>query len=91
MGIAHRCAAQRDATVKSRNVCVVTGTRADYGARPVMQAIQDSPGLHLQACITGMHLLKRFGQTGRIVEQDGWPETFRVAMQADCDSPTSRR
>ena len=53
-------------TVKSRNVCVVTGTRADYGAlRPVMQAIQDSPGLHLQVCITGMHLLKRFGQTGR--------------------------
>lgn len=77
----------RSFTVKRRNVCVVTGTRADYGAlRPVMQAIGETRGLHLQVCITGIHLLKRFGHTARVVEQDDWPESFRVRMQTDRDS-----
>jgi len=73
--------------VKRRNVCVVTGTRADYGPlRPVVQALARTPGLRLQVCITGMHVLERFGHTARIVEQDGWRETFRVRMQSDEDS-----
>jgi UDP-hydrolysing UDP-N-acetyl-D-glucosamine 2-epimerase len=73
--------------VDSGNICVVTGTRADYGALcPVMQAIRDTAGLHLQVCITGMHLLRRFGHTARIVERDGWPESFCIGMQIDRDS-----
>lgn len=77
--------------MKRRNVCVVTGTRADYGAlRPVMRALAQRSGIHLQVCVTGMHLLKRFGQTVRLVEQDEWPESFRVRMQADCDSTTEQ-
>ncbi len=73
--------------MKRRNVCVVTGTRADYGAlRPVMAAIGRASGLHLQVCVTGMHLLKSFGMTARIVERDGWSEIFRVSMQASIDS-----
>lgn len=77
--------------MRKKNVCVVTGTRADYGAlRPVMQAIQGGRGLHLQVCVTGMHLLKRFGYTRRVVEQDNWPEMFRIAMQKDRDNPAEQ-
>ena len=66
----------------------MTGTRADYGAlRPVMRAIDGAAGLHLQVCVTGMHLLRSFGMTARVVEQDGWEGTFRVRMQAGLDSP----
>ncbi len=72
---------------KRLRVCVATGTRADYGAlRPVMRAIGNTSGLRLQVCVTGMHLLRRFGLTARIVEGDGWPEVFRVRMQRDRDS-----
>ncbi len=74
----------------SRTVCVVTGTRADYGAlRPVCGAIFSTPGLRLQVCVTGMHLLRRFGMTARLVEED-WNDTFRVRMQADRDSPAEQ-
>jgi len=74
-----------------RNVCVVTGTRADYGAlRPVILAIRAQRGLSLQVAVTGMHLLKAFGMTARIVEQDSQGQTFRVRMQASLDSPTEQ-
>lgn len=77
--------------MKRRNVCVVTGTRAEYGAlRPVMRAIDRTTGLHLQVCISGMHLLRRFGFTARTVQRDGWGETFRVPMQTDRDSPAEQ-
>ena len=73
--------------MKPRNVCVVTGTRAEYGAlRPVMQAIDTAPQLHLKVCATGMHLLAKFGSTVRQVDGDGWGEVFRVRMQAPRDS-----
>jgi GDP/UDP-N,N'-diacetylbacillosamine 2-epimerase (hydrolysing) len=74
-----------------RSVCVVTGTRADYGAlRPVMHAIRGQRGLNLQVAVTGMHLLKAFGMTARIVEQDCPGRTFRVRMQATLDSPAEQ-
>jgi GDP/UDP-N,N'-diacetylbacillosamine 2-epimerase (hydrolysing) len=74
--------------VKQRNICVVTGTRADYGPlRPVLRAIEDTPSLRLHVCISGMHLLRPFGMTAKIVEQDGWRNTFRVRMQTSVDSP----
>jgi UDP-hydrolysing UDP-N-acetyl-D-glucosamine 2-epimerase len=77
--------------VPRRNVCVVTGTRAEYGAlRPVMRAINRTAGLHLQVCISGMHLLRRFGLTARTVQRDGWRETFRVRMQTSRDSPAEQ-
>ncbi len=69
----------------------MTGTRAEYGAlRPVMRAIDRTAGLRLQACISGMHLLRRFGLTARTVERDGWGETFRVPMQTTRDSPAEQ-
>ena len=48
----------------SRKVCVVTGTRAEYGLlRWVMQGIQDCAHLDLQLIVTGMHLSPEFGLT----------------------------
>ena len=37
-----------------------------------------------------MHLLKAFGMTARIVEQDSRGRTFRVRMQASLDSPAEQ-
>ncbi len=49
-----------------RKVCIVTGTRADYGLlRWVMEGIRAAPDLTLQVAATGLHLSPEFGLTYR--------------------------
>ena len=64
-----------------RAVCVVTGTRAEYGLlRPIMRRIRESPSLALQVVAAGMHLAREFGRTADLIEQDGFPVDARVDM-----------
>lgn len=56
-----------------RKICVVTGTRAEYGLLFwVMKAIEKQPELHLQLIATGMHLSTEFGLTYKQIEKDGF-------------------
>lgn len=56
----------------SRKICVVTGTRAEYGIfYPVLEAIKTSSDLELYLIVTGMHLMKEFGYTVKEIEEDG--------------------
>lgn len=71
-----------------RRVCVVTGTRAEYGLlKPVMQAIQESGGLGLQVVATGMHLAPEFGLTVEAIKQDGFAVDSAVDMLFSSDTP----
>jgi GDP/UDP-N,N'-diacetylbacillosamine 2-epimerase (hydrolysing) len=71
-----------------RRVCVVTGSRADYGLlRWTMEAIRKAEDLELQVVATGMHLSPRFGSTYREIEQDGFRIDVKVDMALDSDSP----
>ena len=71
-----------------RTICVVTGTRAEYGLmRWVMQAIKDDPALTLQILVTGMHLSPEFGCTYREIEQDGFTIDRKVEMLTSSDTP----
>jgi len=70
-----------------RRVCVVTGTRADYGLlHPLLQELQRSPALELQLLVTGAHLSPTFGLTVREIEADGFPIHARVDLQLGSDS-----
>ena len=62
-----------------KNVCVITGTRADYGHLfwP-MKELQSSVSLHLQVIVTGAHLSPQFGETWKIIEKDGFPIDSKV-------------
>lgn len=72
----------------SRTVCVVTGTRADYGLlRWVMEGIRQSPDLRLQVIATGMHLSPEFGLTYREIEKDGFAIDRKVEMLLSSDTP----
>jgi len=72
----------------SRKICVVTGSRAEYGLlRWVMQGIQGAPDLILQVIATGMHLSEKFGQTWREIEGDGFRIDRKVEMLAASDTP----
>jgi UDP-hydrolysing UDP-N-acetyl-D-glucosamine 2-epimerase len=69
-------------------ICVVTGTRADYGLlRPVMQALRDDPRFTLQLVATGAHLSPEFGSTARTIVDDGFVLDDQVEMLLSSDSP----
>ena len=57
----------------NRKICVVTGSRADYGLlRLVMKGIKTESSLTLQIIATGMHLSPTFGLTYKEIEGDGF-------------------
>ena len=73
----------------ARKICVVTGTRADYGClRWVMEGIRAAEGLELQVVATGMHLSPEFGLTYREIEKDGFRIDRKVEMLLSSDTPT---
>lgn len=72
----------------TRKICVITGTRAEYGLmRWVMQGIKDDPELTLQVIATGMHLSPEFGLTYLEIEQDGFQIDRKVEMLTSSDTP----
>jgi len=74
----------------SRKICVVTGTRAEFGLlRWLMQEIQSEPGLELQVVATGMHLSPEFGLTYREVEQAGFAIDAKVEMLLSADTASA--
>ena len=65
----------------SRKICIITGSRAEYGQlNLVMQGIKDDPELTLQIIVTGQHLSPEFGCTYRVIEQDGFYIDRKVEM-----------
>ena len=73
-----------------RKICVVTGTRAEYGLlRWLMEEIREAPGLELQIIATGMHLSPEFGLTYREIEKDGFQIGRKVEMVLSADTPSA--
>src|SRR5437899_12666090 len=73
----------------TRKICVVTGTRAEYGLlRWVMEGLRRTPGLGLQIVATGAHLSPEFGLTYQVIEEDGFSIDRQVEMLVSADSPT---
>ena len=57
----------------NKRICVVTGSRAEYGLLSrLMKRIQESTALELQIIATGMHLSPEYGLTLRDIETDGF-------------------
>lgn len=72
----------------NRKICVITGTRAEYGLlRWVMEGICKKSGLELQIIATGMHLSPEFGLTYREIEKDGFRIDRKVEMLLSSDTP----
>lgn len=70
-----------------KKICVVTGTRADYGLlRWVIDSIRSSEMLELQLVVTGMHLSPEFGMTAEAIQADGFSIDKRVEMLMSSDS-----
>ena len=76
--------------MKKRKICVVTGTRAEYGLLFwLMKGIQDDPDLVLKIIATGMHLSPEFGLTYREIEKDGFKIDKNVEILLSADTPSA--
>ena len=68
-------------------MCVVTGSRAEYGLLYwALREIETAPDLELQLVVTGMHLSSEFGLTVQQIEDDGFEINHRVEMLLSSDS-----
>lgn len=64
-----------------RNICVVTGTRAEYGLLSrLMRMIKDSPETQLQIIATNMHLSPKYGNTYQEIERDGFTIDCKIPI-----------
>lgn len=70
-----------------RKICVVTGSRAEYGLlRWVIEGIRSSEALELQLVVTGSHLSHEFGFTVQEIENDGFAIDYRIEMLLSSDT-----
>lgn len=73
-----------------RKICVVTGTRAEYGLLSnLMKLIQQDADFELQIIATGMHLSPEFGLTYKQIETDGFQINEKVEMLLSADTSTA--
>ncbi len=65
--------------MSKRKICVVTGSRAEYGLLYwLIKEIETVNDLKLQLIVTGMHLSPNFGLTYKIIEED-----FKIDKKID--------
>lgn len=71
-------------------ICVVTGTRAEYGLlKPLISKIKEDPAFTLQLLVTGAHLSPEFGLTYRQIESDGFHIDKKVEMLLSADTSSA--
>lgn len=71
-----------------RKICVVTGTRAEYGLLfHLMRKVLQDPQFELQIVVTGMHLENEFGATYCDIENDGFVINRRIKILTSSDKP----
>jgi GDP/UDP-N,N'-diacetylbacillosamine 2-epimerase (hydrolysing) len=70
-----------------RKICVVTGTRAEYGLLYwTMKTLQEDPEVELSVCVTGMHLSPEFGLTYKKILEDGFTINEKVEILLSSDT-----
>ena len=72
-----------------RKICIVTGTRAEWGLlSPVAQALDKRSDVTLQIIVTNMHLSEKYGNTWLEIERDGLHIDCKVPMCTENSTAT---
>lgn len=67
-----------------KTIAIFTGTRAEFGLlKPIMQAIDKHPKLHLKVLVGGLHLVQ---QTERDITDAGFTIAAQIPMQREGES-----
>jgi len=76
--------------MNKRKICVVTGTRSEYGIfYPILKKIQSSTKLKLQLIATTAHLSSEFGLTYKQIEKDGFSINEKIDNLLSSDTKSS--
>ena len=76
--------------IRPKKICVVTGTRAEYGLlRLLMDLIEQETNFELQIIATGMHLSPEFGLTYTEIEKDGFSIDRKIEMLISADTSSA--
>ena len=71
---------------QKRKICIVTGTRAEYGLLYwLMKVIESDRDLELQLIVTGMHLSPEFGLTYETIEKEFKIDKASLATDGSVD------
>ena len=71
-----------------KKICVITGSRAEYGLlRKLIKLLDVSELFQLQLIVTGSHLSKKFGETVNEVERDGFKINSKIDINLVSDTP----
>ncbi len=71
-----------------KKICVITGSRAEYGLlRKLIKILDVSELFQLQLIVTGSHLSKKFGETINEVEGDGFKINSKIDINLVSDTP----
>lgn len=73
--------------MKCNRICVITGTRAEYGLlRPLLFRLRDNEKVELSLVVTGTHLMEAFGNTQQEIREDGFTNYEKVEIPLMEDS-----
>lgn len=68
-------------------ICVVTGTRAEYGLlKELLFKLRDDSRCKLTLVVTGSHLVEGFGNTQKEIMEDGFEDYIKVYIPLEDDS-----
>mgnify|MGYP006198858713 FL=1 len=71
----------------NRKICVVTGTRAEYGLlHRLLLILKNDPQIELQLVVTGSHLSPSHGMTVDEIESDGFVPVAKLSVDLSDDS-----
>lgn len=71
-----------------KKICIVTGTRAEYGLlKPLIDKVGKDSELELQLIVTGMHLSPEYGLTYKEIEKQGYKIDEKIEMLLSSDTP----
>jgi UDP-N-acetylglucosamine 2-epimerase (non-hydrolysing)/GDP/UDP-N,N'-diacetylbacillosamine 2-epimerase (hydrolysing) len=73
-----------------KKICIVTGSRAEYGLlKRLMSMINSEKTMKLQIIVTNMHLCSEFGNTYKEIESDGFIIDKKIEMLLSSDTPSA--
>lgn len=74
-----------------RKVMCITAIRSEYYfQRPIFEALQSHAELDLELVVTGAHLSGLYGNTSRLVEEDGFPIVATINSLLNSDTRVAR-
>lgn len=76
-----------DSNENKYHICVITGTRAEYGLlKELLFKLRDDSRCKLTLVVTGSHLVESFGNTQKEIMEDGFEDYIKVPIPLEDDS-----